>query len=198
MPVRFAVDGGGRACGENGARDAEVGEHGVPLLEENVLRLDVAMHDSLAMRERQRIRDLDENAHCILHGELAALLEPVAQRLAAHVRHHVPEQIVVRPRREYRHDVRMLQLRGDLDLLLEARGAHLARELWRQHLDDDLAIERPLHGHEQPAHPSAAQLALEQICVAERCLKPCRKEQIVHEGTSDESTHKIVDMVMAP
>jgi len=28
--------------------------------------------------------------------------------------------------------------------------------------------------------------------------KPCRKEQIVHEGTSGEITHKIGDTVMAP
>ena len=73
VPVRFAPRHGGRGarCHDR-ARDAEVREHRVPFLEQNVLRLDVAVDDSLAMRVRERVRDLHENAHRIAHRELAA------------------------------------------------------------------------------------------------------------------------------
>ena len=103
-------------------------------------------------------------------GSFPTLLEPVAQRLAAHVRHHVPEQIVAGARRRESARCADAAAARDLDLLLEARGAHFARELRRQHLDHDLPIERPLGRHEQPAHPAAAQLALEHVRVAERRL----------------------------
>ena len=76
--------------------------------------------------------------------------------------------------------MRMLQLCGDLDLLLEPRRADLARQLRRQHLDHYLAVQRPLRRHEEPAHPPAPELALEHVHVAERRLELGREEQIGH------------------
>ena len=198
VPVRLPPsDDVRRARRHDRARHAEVREHRVPLLEQDVLRLDVAMDDALAVRVGERVRDLDENPHRVAHGKLSRRLEPVAQRLAAHVRHHVPEQSVAGARRQNRHDVRMLQLRRDLDLLLEARRAHLARQLGRQHLDDDLPVQRSLRRDEQPAHPAAAQLTLEHVRVAERRLELCREEQVVHEGTSGGSSPKIMQSAEA-
>ena len=86
----------------------------------------------------------------------------------------------------------MLQLRRDLDLLLESGRAHLARQLGRQHLDHHLPVQRSLRRDEQPAHPAPTQLTLEHVHVAERRLKLCREEQIVHEGTSCGSSPKIM------
>ena len=64
------------------ARDAEVGHHGVPALEEDVLRLDVAVHDALPMRIRQRVGHLAGDGDRLLDGQLRLAVDPGAQRLA--------------------------------------------------------------------------------------------------------------------
>ena len=83
-----------RARRHDRARHAEVRQHGVPFFEQDVFRLDVAVDDALSMRVRERIRDLDENPNRIAHRKLSDGLDPVPQRLAADVRHDVPEEPV--------------------------------------------------------------------------------------------------------
>ena len=74
--------------------------------------------------------------------ELPLAVEPVAQRLALDERHHIEQQAVGLARVEQRQDVRVLQVRGDLDLREEALGAEHGGELGVQHLDGDLAVVR--------------------------------------------------------
>ena len=63
-------------------------------------------------------------------GQLLLALEPVAQRLAVDERHDVVEQCrPLRPNRCSGEDVRMLQVRGGLDLGQEALGAEGRAEL---------------------------------------------------------------------
>ena len=93
------------------------------LLEQDVLRLDVAMHDAARVRVRQRVGDFVEDPGRIRDGQLSLTREAVPERLALHVRHHVPEQSVARTRGEHWQNVRVLEVRGDLDLALEARRA---------------------------------------------------------------------------
>jgi hypothetical protein len=58
-------------------------------------------------------------------------LESLAQRRSGHVRHGIVGQTVDVARREQRHDVRMLKLRGKPDLALEAIGGNARAELRR-------------------------------------------------------------------
>jgi hypothetical protein len=125
------------------ARDAEVGEHGVAAGEEDVLGLDVAMDHAALVRVRQRAGHLAPDPHRGLHGQPVVRAEPLAQRVALHVRHHVEELVVGLPRIVDREDVRVLQAGGELDLAHEALRAERVRQLGMQYLDRD----EPLVAH---------------------------------------------------
>ena len=100
-----------------------------------------------------------------------AVAEPRAQRLALDERHRVERQAVRVARREHRDDVRVLQ-RGDrLDLALEPLDADALRELGRQHLHHDLALESRLLGHEDLRHAAAAEFALDGVAAAQGRLE---------------------------
>ena len=91
-------------------RDAEVGDERVSALQQDVLRLDVAMHDAERVRGAQRVGDLAGDAHRVVDRQLPLALEPRAQRLARDERHDVVQERVGLARVEQRQDVRVLQL----------------------------------------------------------------------------------------
>ena len=64
------------------ARDAEVGDHRVTRLEEDVLGLDVAMHHALAVGVGQGVGHLARDADGVVDGELLLALEPGAEGFA--------------------------------------------------------------------------------------------------------------------
>ncbi len=112
------------------------------LLQKDVLRFDVAMDDALGVRVGERIGDLVDDAHRVRDGELPFPREPVPERFACYVRHDVVQQVLARAGRKHGENVRVLEMRGELDLLLESRGGNIARELRGQHLDNHLAVQR--------------------------------------------------------
>ena len=149
-------------------RDAEVCDERGAIVQQDVLRLDVAVDHAVAMRVVERGADLLGEAHGIVDGQLVLAIQAIAQRLALDERHHVEEVAVRLPRVEQREDVRMLQRRRRLDLGQEAIGANDGGELWAQHLHRDAAIVleivRQIHGR----HAARAELALESIAIGER------------------------------
>ena len=150
------------------------------ILEEDVFRLDVAVDYSLLVRVRQRGGDLADDGDGVIDRELMFALQPLAQRFARDERHHVEHEPVSNPSRYDRQNVRMLQMRRDFALALEPRRHHVAGELGRQNLDDDLAVEREIRGEEQSAHAPALQLFVHAIAVGEDLSQMF--EQIVHES----------------
>ena len=56
-------------------------------------------------------------------------------------------------------------------LTAEALGAHLALEVGREQLDDDLSLERGLGRQEQAAHTAGRELVLECVALAECVLQ---------------------------
>ena len=124
-----------------------------------------------------------QNPHDLAGGELLLPLERGAQRLALDVRHRVPEQIALLAGREERNDVRVLQLRGDLDLSAEAVAIDAGGQLRREHLHDDVSAEHAVDGDEDAAHPATGQLVIELIVgpqrilevLSEFCHRPLRK-----------------------
>ena len=89
----------------DGASDAEVGDHRVPLREENVLGLDVAMHDVASVGVRERLADFASDAYPRRSPTTCLRGGGASQRLAVDVRHDV-ETVGRRPV-EDRQDVRM-------------------------------------------------------------------------------------------
>jgi hypothetical protein len=88
-------------------RDAEVCHHGVAaagrgISQENVFRLDVPVHDAVAMGIVEGIGSFFRDPQRVSYGELALPLQPVAQRLALDVGHHIVEQSIDRARIEQR------------------------------------------------------------------------------------------------
>jgi hypothetical protein len=106
-------------------------------------------------------RDLPEKAHRFGGRQLTALVESPAERFAFDERHREVRQAGDLSSREERDDVRVLEARGEQDLLLEALGAHTGGEIGREELDDDPAAEAAVAGKVDAAHAAAAKLAFE-------------------------------------
>ena len=108
------------------ARDPEIRHDRVPLIQQDVLRLDVPVNHCLAMRVLERDPSTSTDDPQLRRRRQAALLaiEPVAQRLSLDVRHHVDTASpFTLARVEQREDVRMVELRGELDLHAGNRSA---------------------------------------------------------------------------
>ena len=164
-----------RACGVttsrllDHARDAEVRQDRVAVLQEDVLGLEVSMHDAEGVRERERVDDFTQDANHFVDGQCAVQHESLAQRFARDERCDVEQQPVARACGEHGKDVRVLELGSDKHLALEALRACFARQ-FRQHLHDHPTIQRTLGRQEEPAHPSRSELALDLERIAEGML----------------------------
>ena len=148
--------------------DAEVGHHGVPALEQEVLRLDVAVDDALLVRVRQRVGGSADDLHRLTERQPPVARESLPERLALNEGHRVVEEPIGVARGEHRDDVRVPKPRRERDLALEPLGAHLARELGRKHLHNDAPTERRLGSHEDAAHAPAPEFALECVAAGKR------------------------------
>ncbi len=148
-------------------------------MQQDVLRLDVAMHDPAAMGVVERTCHFGGNADRIRNRELLVPRQPVAEGLALDVGHDVEQQSGV-VRRECvgsRHaghaavkqwqDVRVLEVGGGLDLGEEALGADDGGEFRAQDLDGDGAIVLEVVGQVDRGHAPLAELALDAVAVGQ-------------------------------
>ena len=139
-------------------------------MQENVLRLDVAVNNLTPVRVFKRISNFSGNADCERNGELAFARQQSPKSLALDVRHHVVEQPLRASRIEQRQNVRMLKIRGELYLLQEAIGAEYGGEFGMQQLDRDFAMVLDVFGEVDRRHSARAELALDPVTVGEmRC-----------------------------
>ena len=131
-------------------RDAEVhdldragaGDH-------DVRRLDVAVHDPVAVAEVQGAAHLGDDLHGAPRRQPSLGLEDVAQRPALDVLHHDVRHLGVAVRATVvlagvvdRHDRRVVQAGRGLRLATEpVQERRVAREVGAQHLDRDIAAE---------------------------------------------------------
>src|SRR5688572_376079 len=108
---------------------------------QDVIRLDVAVDDSLTMRVSQCIDDVAKDAHHLIDRQFVVTSQSCPKGLARDERHRVMQQPSFGTSREDWYDVRMLQPRRQLDLALEPLGAQARRKFRGEDLDDDLSIE---------------------------------------------------------
>ena len=145
----------------------EVGDHRVPPLEQDVLRLHVTVHDPVLVGVAERVEELARDPHRVGEWQRALAQQSRAQRLPRHIGHHVPEQRVVTAGGEHRYDVRVLQPRDHLHLTAEPLSARRDRALQVEHLHHDPPPQGALLGEEHSCHTTAAELALDHERVAE-------------------------------
>ena len=149
-------------------RDAEIGHHRVAGPQQDVLRLDVAVHNTQRVRRAEGIGDLAGNLYGIFKRQLPFALQTTAQRLARHVRHHVEQQSVGRAAVEQRQDVRVLQLGRGANLAQKAFDAERFTEVGVQHFDGDVALVLEIVREVDGGHTSGTELALDAIAVGKR------------------------------
>ena len=153
--------------GGDGERDAEVHDHRASVVQQQILRLDVAMDDAVAMRVVERIGDLAGDAHGFVDAELRLARELLADGLALDEGHDVVQEPVSLARVEEREDVRVAQGGGGLDLDDEAFGAEDGGEFGFEDLDRDLAIVLQVLGEIDGRHAALAELAEDAVAVGE-------------------------------
>ena len=147
----------------DGERDPEIGHQRLPILQEDVLRLDVTMHDALAVRVVECGRHLRGDPDRLVDRQLLLVHDPVAQRLAFDERHHIEHGAVGLTRIVKRQDVRVLEAGRRLDFRQESLRADHCRELLAQHFDRDLAMVADVGGKVDGRHAAGADLALDLI-----------------------------------
>ncbi len=91
-------------------------------MQEDILRLDVAMHDAAPVCVFQCARDLGDDSDCVVNRQLRSGVEQLTQRLSIHGGHDVEKHAIDVARVEQRDDVRMVQFRGEMNLSEKAFG----------------------------------------------------------------------------
>ena len=157
-------------AGADRARDAEVGDEGMPVGEQNVLRLDVPVNDSAAVGVVERGGNLPRDPDGFVHGDLALAIQPVAQAFALDKRHREPQVAGGFARVVQAEDVRVLEPRGQADLLLESLGSQGRGDFRMEHLQGDGPLVTEVLREEDGRKPAASELALDTILAAE-CVR---------------------------
>ena len=147
--------------------DPEVRDDRVPLVQQDVLGLDVAMDDVVAVRVVERVGHLAHDSHRLLDRQGAVGLHSLPQREPLHHRHHVEQEAVGFSRVVQGKDVRVRQSRREPDLTHEALASEGFGEVGLEHLDGHravvLEVVREVHG----GHASHAELALDAVPVGQ-------------------------------
>ena len=148
------------------ARDPEIGHDGSAVGEqEDVLRLHVAVDHVVPVRIVEGQRRLPADAESVLHWELTFAPQSVPQRLALDIGHGEPQATRGFARVVDREDVRVLEARGELDLVLETLRAERLRELGVEDLEGNEAVVLEIVGQVDRGHASAAEFPVEHVAV---------------------------------
>jgi len=150
-------------------RDPEVRHQDAAVLgDENVLGLDVAVHDAVLVRVLQPPGGFAPEAEGLGKRRGRRAVEPLTQVLALDVRHGEPEMACGLAGVEDGEDVRMLQPGGGVDLVEEPLGTHLDADLGAEHLERHRPPVADVLGQVDHGHPAAPELPLDGVAIAKR------------------------------
>src|SRR4051812_35831740 len=151
------------------------------MLEQDVCRLDVTMHDALRVGVCESPGDFAEDSRRVGRRERTTSSDALGERFAIDVRHDVEDELVDLVDGVNRHDVGMRETRRRARLPEEPIAkTFLSRQLGRQELDRDGAVEANFSGEVDDTHAAAAELSLERISADDGRLE--REKQSVDAG----------------
>ena len=155
-----------------GAGDAEVGDlHGAVGGEQDVRRLDVAMHQTLGVCCGEGRGHLESDLGDPAGLEHAFGAEDVAQVLALNELHHHEVGAVVLAPVVNRHDAGVGEIRCSLGLPTEALDKGIAGgELPVEDLDSDVAAEASVEGDVHVRHTAAGDMGDEGVAIRQDAL----------------------------
>src|SRR5690606_16297650 len=177
-----------RACLIHGPGNAEVRHHGLAVAQEDVGRLDVTVHDAMAMGIGERGGHLPRDAERFFDGKRALARKPVPQAFARKPRHHVIGEIGVPLAGGYdagieeRDDVGMVQLGGKPDLAQKAVRADHRGDFRTQHLDGDRPVVAAVVREEDEGLAALADPSLHDVSIGQGRLE--NGERIGHAVSS--------------
>ncbi len=121
------------------------------------------MHEALLVGEIQALGDVGGDVEDVRHAQ-AALGDAILERAAGDVFGRQVVHAGVAADVVHRHQVRMLELGGDLAFGEEAAGElGIGRQDRRHHLQRDLAVQRLLHRQEDRGHAAFADRAEDAV-----------------------------------
>jgi hypothetical protein len=152
------------------------------------------VNDVVAVGVVERVRHLFGDPEHLIQRQPPGGSEPGPHRFALHVRHDVEGtgNLARGPVRlehagvVYREDMRVMELGRELDLAQESLDADLERDLRAEDLDSDLAVVPHIAGEIHHGHPTASQLALEQITIGKSGAE-CGRRLVSHGQVSRRS-----------
>ena len=155
-------------------RDAEIGDQSAPCssLEEDIVRLHVAMDDAAPVCLCQRPRDLPQHARGFRRRQGTARPKSLAQRFSFDVSHDEEDEAAGFGDAMDRNDVRMRELRRHARLsqkLFACRGC--AGAVRGKDFDRDVAVELHVAREVDDAHAATPELALERVLASESGLE---------------------------
>ena len=153
---------------KNRLANAKVGNNRVPLVQKNILRLDVPMHDVVPMGVIERVGDFGGNSHGLVDREPSYGVETFTQRLPLHHRRHEIQNAIRLAGVVQRKDVRVIESRRELDFAKETLAPQRFGELGAQHLDCNLATMLAIMGEIDGGHSALTELTIELVAVGER------------------------------
>ena len=160
---------GGQAVVAQRAGDPEVRDLGRALrVEQDVLGLDVAVHDLVRVRAAERAGDLDRVGQRLVDRQPPEPADAVLERLALDVLEDDVGPVLVLAGVDHADDVRVRELRDRPRLAPEALElVGVGRHLPVQELDRHPALEVDVEGLIDRRHPSGADLGVEPVAAAE-------------------------------
>jgi hypothetical protein len=151
------------------ARDAEIGQLGAAVrIQQDVLRLDVAVHDAALVRGSERSRHFDRVGDGLVHRQAPGPVQTLLQRLAGDVLEHDKRRSRVLTDVDHGHDVRMAELCERSRLASKAlQLVRLAGELASKYLDRHAPLEHRIEGDPDCGAGTAAKRPLEAIATCQ-------------------------------
>ena len=161
-------------------RDAEVRDHRFPLVQQDVLGLDVAMNDALGVGEAERGGDLPRDVERVVDREPPLARESLPKRFAVDERHDVIQEVAGRAGVVQRKDVRVIQACRGIDLAKKTIGSYARRPLRPQDLDRDVAMVLHVVGEIDRRHAAGADLAFNFVAAREGRVQ--LRDRVHHRG----------------